>query len=64
MMGYNMLARKTAHSQHFFRGIDAFSGVITIWTLANIVVVAISLHAHSSPPVSIEHGLTVVCISY
>ncbi|GAB7330360.1 hypothetical protein MBLNU13_g01988t2 [Cladosporium sp. NU13] len=50
MMGYNMLARKTARSQRFFRGIDALSGIITVWTLANIVMVAICLPARSSPP--------------
>jgi hypothetical protein len=30
MMGYNMLARKTARSQRFFHGIDALSGVIIV----------------------------------
>lgn len=55
MMGYNMLARKTARSQRFFHAIDALSGVITVWTLANIVVVAICLPTRSSPPVSIGH---------
>jgi hypothetical protein len=53
MMGYNMLARKTARSQRFFHGIDALSGIIMVWTLANVVVVAICLSTSSSPPVSI-----------
>jgi hypothetical protein len=57
MMGYNMLARKTARSQGFFHGIDALSGIITVWTLANIVVVAICISTSSSPPVRISHVL-------
>ena len=53
MMGYNMLARKTARSQRFFHGIDILSGSVVLWTLANIVVVATCLPPRSSPPVSI-----------
>jgi len=30
MMGYNLLARKTARSQRFFHGIDALAGIITM----------------------------------
>ena len=57
MIDYNMLARKTARSQRFFHGIDALSGIITMWTLANIVVVAICLSTSSSPPVNITRAL-------
>lgn len=53
MMGYNMLARKTARSQRFFHGIDISSGIVVLWTLANIVVVVTCLPTRSSPPVSI-----------
>ena len=58
MMGYNMLARKTARSQGFFYGIDALSGIIMVWTLANVVVVATCLPTRSSPPVSNNRVLT------
>jgi len=65
MMGYNLLARKTARSQRFFHGIDAFTGIITMWTLANIVVIAICLSTRSSPPVSIVYVLLAgPCISH
>ena len=65
VMGYNMLARKTARSQRFFHAIDALSGVITVWTLANIIVVAICLPTRSSPPVSIGHiSAARPCISH
>ena len=57
MMGYNMLARKTARSQRFFHGIDALSEIVVVWTLANIVMVAICLPTRSSPPVSIIRAL-------
>lgn len=59
MLAYNMLARKTARSQRFFRGVDILSAVITIWSLANIVVVAMSMYQGSSPPVSTRDLSTI-----
>lgn len=59
-----MLARKIARSQTFFHGIDALSGIMTVWTLANIIVVAICVPTRSSPPVSISHILLAEPLLY
>lgn len=50
-LAYNMMAKKTARSQKFIRNVDAFSGAVAIWALANVVVVAISIAKGASPPV-------------
>lgn len=50
-ISYNLLARSTARSARYKLLIDVFSGVIGTWTLANLVVIAVSLARVSAPRV-------------
>jgi signal transduction histidine kinase len=54
MLAYNMLVRKTARSKLFFRSVDALSGILAMWFLANVIVIGMSLSSHASPPVAIS----------
>lgn len=50
-VAYNLLARKTARSRRFIRAMDMFSGMIGLWSVANIIVVSISLAKRAAPKV-------------
>ncbi|KAM0723745.1 hypothetical protein Q7P37_000735 [Cladosporium fusiforme] len=54
---YNVMTKKTARSQRFIRNIEAFSGVIAVWALANAIVIAVSLAQEASPPVRMRPSL-------
>lgn len=54
MMAYNLVIRKTARSQRFFRSVDALSGILAMWSVANVVLVGMSLSAQASPPVNLR----------
>lgn len=51
MAAYNVLIRKTARSQRFFRSVDALSAVLAVWSVGNMVLAGMSLSAQASPPV-------------
>ena len=51
MMAYNMLIRKTARSQRFFRSVDVLSGVLAIWSFANVILVGKGMSTQASPRV-------------
>jgi len=52
-VAYNLLARKTARSRNFIRAMDVFSGLIALWSLANIIVLSVSLAKQAAPKVRI-----------
>lgn len=58
-ISYNILARKTSRNQSLKRVIDGFTGLIGLWTLSNVIVVAVALAQRRSPSVSVKgatHG--------